>query len=106
MKSIFTKKILTVLLCFITVLGMLFFVSCGDKAGGTNSGAGNVSGGNNTDDNNNNDDNNNSDDEQISTESISLDSSESVIKTTRPNTVASPIISDFSKLFWQEDKED
>ena len=34
MKTNFAKKFLTVFLCFMTVLGMLCFMSCGEKAGG------------------------------------------------------------------------
>ena len=99
MKSNFTKKILTVLLCFMTILGMLFLVSCGDKAGGTNSDPEKTPGENNNGNSQNGD---SGKDDQY----IYLDSSQSEIKTQRPNTVTSDIISsdDLTKLYWQENK--
>ncbi len=102
MKSNFAKKILTVLLCFLTVLGMLFFVSCGEKAGGPNPNPENPSDGDNSNDNDGTQNGDAGNDEQY----IFLDSSESIIKTEQPNTVASSIITDFTKLFWQENKEE
>ena len=102
MKRNFTKKILTVLLCFMTVLGMMFLVSCGDKTGGdvndsggssNESGSGSTGGGTTVD-------------EVVLPENLKLDDSKSVIKSERPNTDASPIITDFSKLFWEENKDE
>ena len=102
MKRNFTKKFLTVLLCFMTVLGMMFLVSCGDKTGGdvndsggssNESGSGSTGGGTTVD-------------EVVLPENLKLDDSKSVIKSERPNTDASPIITDFSKLFWEENKDE
>ena len=92
MKLNFTKKFLTVLLCFMTVLGMMFLVSCGDKTGGDTTGSGgssNESGSGSTGDN------------DVLPEKLQLDDSKSVIKSESPNTVASPVISeeDLSQLY-------
>ena len=94
MNQNFAKKFLTVLLCCMTVLGILFFVGCGDKVGGTQNPGSESGTGNGTDDNGN-------DGESVK---IELDDSKSVIKSTSPNTVASSIITedDLSQLYTEK----
>ena len=96
MKSNFFKKFLTVSLCLMAVLGMMFFVSCGDKIGGDTTGSGGSSGGGTTVD------------EVVLPENLKLDDSKSVIKSTSPNTVASPIITedDLSQLYTEKFTEE
>lgn len=96
MKSNFFKKFLTVSLCLMAVLGMMFFVSCGDKIGGDTTGSGGSSGGGTTGD------------EVVLPENLKLDDSKSVIKSTSPNTVASPIITedDLSQLYTEKYSEE
>jgi hypothetical protein len=78
------------------VLGMMFFVSCGDKTGGDTTGSGGSSGGGTTGD------------EVVLPENLKLDDSKSVIKSTSPNTVASPIITedDLSQLYTEKFTEE
>ena len=96
MKLNFFKKFLTVSLCLMAVLGMMFFVSCGDKLGGDTTGSGGSSGGGTTGD------------EVVLPENLKLDDSKSVIKSTSPNTVASSIISedDLSQLYTEKFTEE
>ncbi|MBQ3025383.1 MAG: CotH kinase family protein [Spirochaetaceae bacterium] len=99
MKLNFTKKFLTVLLCFMTVLGMMFLVSCGDKTGGDvndSGGSSNESGSGSTGDN------------DVLPEKLQLDDSKSVIKSESPNTVTSSIISeeDLSQLYTEKFTEE
>ena len=96
MKSNFFKKFLTVSLCLMAVLGMMFFVSCGDKTGGDTTGSGGSSGGGVTGE------------EVVLPENLKLDDSKSVIKSTSPNTVASPIITedDLSQLYTEKFTEE
>ena len=99
MKLNFTKKFLTVLLCFMTVLGMMFLVSCGDKTGGDvndSGGSSNESGSGSTGDN------------DVLPEKLQLDDSKSVIKSESPNTVTSSIISEeeLSQLYTEKFTEE
>lgn len=94
MKFKLSKKILTVLFCLMSVMAVLCFVGCGEKAGGTTNDGGDPSTGDNGGNGGNGGSGGGSGSDYKPSIEIKLDASESVIQTTRPNTVASPIISD------------
>ena len=114
MKLKLSKKILTVLFCLMSVMAILCFVGCGEKAGGTTNDGGSSSGGSDSGNGSGSGNGGNGgsgggsgSDYKPSIE-IKLDASESVIQTTRPNTASSEIITadDLSELFTVKYTED
>ena len=95
MKFKLSKKILTVLFCLMSVMAILCFVGCGEKAGGSTTDGGDPSTGDNGGNGGNGGSGGDSGSDYKPSIEIKLDASESVIQTTRPNTASSPIISDY-----------
>lgn len=108
MKFKLSKKILTVLFCLMSVMAVLCFVGCGEKAGGTTNDGGDPSTGDNGGNGGNGGSGGDSGSDYKPSIEIKLDASESVIQTTRPNTASSDIISadDLSELFTKKYTED
>ena len=95
MKLKFSKKFLTVLFCLISVMIVFCFVGCGD--GSTN----------NNDDPSSTDDFTSPEESFVMPEELILDDGKSVVKSTTPNTVASPILTqeDLSTLYTEKYSE-
>ena len=98
MKLKFSKKFLTVLFCLISVMAVLCFVGCGEKAGGPT----------NNDDPSSTDDFTSSEENFVMPEELILDDGKSVVKSTTPNTVASQILTqeDLSTLYTEKYSEE
>lgn len=96
MKLKFSKKFLTVLFCLISVMIVFCFVGCGD--GSTN----------NNDDPSSTDDFTSPEENFVMPEELILDDGKSVVKSTTPNTVASPILTqeDLSTLYTEKYSEE
>ena len=94
MKLKFSKKFLTGVFCLISVMFVFCFVGCGDKAGGTT----------NNDDPSSTDDFTSPEENFVMPEELILDDGKSVVKSTTPNTVASPILTqeDLSTLYTEK----